>query len=67
MCLKLTITGAVLVFLLLTLNIFHTLFCVSIVNFEKVNLPGMPILMLFCSDYLHCAHLELQTFTKEVI
>ena len=37
MCLKLTITGAVLVFLLLTLNIFHTLFCVSIVNFEKVN------------------------------
>ena len=29
--------GVVLVSLLLTLNIFHTLFSVSIVNFEQVN------------------------------
>ena len=30
-------TRVVLVSLLLTLNIFHTLYCASIVNFEKVN------------------------------
>ena len=28
----------VLVFLLLTLNIFHTIFIVSIVDFEQVNI-----------------------------
>ena len=40
-CSKLTVEtlaiGVVLVALLLTLNIFHTLFSVSIVNFEQVN------------------------------
>ena len=43
-CSKLTVEitetpaiGVVLVSLLLTLNIFHTLFSVSIVNFEQVN------------------------------
>ena len=30
-------TGVILVSLLLTLNMFHTLFSVSIVNFEQVN------------------------------
>ena len=45
-CSKLTIktperrdvTGVVLVFLLLTLNIFHTFSSVSIVDFKKVNI-----------------------------
>ena len=32
-----TTPGVVLVSLLLTLNIFHTLFSVSIVDFEQVN------------------------------
>ena len=35
-CSKLTIT-TVLVFLILTLNIFHSLFCVSIVKFGQAN------------------------------
>ena len=31
------VNGVVLVFLLLTLNIFHTFFSISIVEFEQVN------------------------------
>ena len=34
---KITGIDVVLVFLLITLNIFHTFFCVSIADFEQVN------------------------------
>ena len=37
------IIDVVLVFLLLTLNIFHTVSSVSIINFEKVNFSWVRI------------------------
>ena len=41
-------TGVVLVFLLLTLSIFHTPFCnVSIVKFEQVNVKWV-LLSIYC-------------------
>ena len=40
-----TTLDVILVFLLLTLNIFHTFFNVSIVNFELVNVNWVHFIM----------------------